>query len=71
VVSENPVEVRELAIPITVSIGVAEAQGEMDARTLIHQADVALYSAKKAGRKCVKVYSKELEIQPENNLHAK
>ncbi len=52
-----PLEVREITVELTVSIGLAtdhEADGTpgpvLDAETLMHRADMALYHAKKQGR---------------------
>lgn len=47
----TPVRLDENPIEITVSIGIANSDGEVsDATTLMHNADVAMYQAKKLGR---------------------
>ncbi|MBA3534528.1 MAG: diguanylate cyclase [Ardenticatenales bacterium] len=50
-VAERPVVIEEATIPVTISLGVAEARGrEADLATLLAQADAALYRAKTEGR---------------------
>lgn len=48
-------------LAISVSIGVAEARADLNARALIHQADLALYRAKRNGRNRVEVAGEEPE----------
>jgi len=44
-------------VSVTISIGVAERQGEQRSpEEVIKAADQALYSAKKAGRNCLRVH---------------
>ncbi len=38
---------------VTISIGIAQMQGEDTLKTLLKKADAALYRAKKSGRDCV------------------
>jgi two-component system, cell cycle response regulator len=49
-IAEQPVEYKELQIPITISIGVAAHCGEREPIDLINRADQALYRAKHEGR---------------------
>ena len=52
----EPVRVDGVAIPVTVSVGIAAhaIDEEVDAGVLLKKADLALYSAKASGRNCVK-----------------
>ena len=43
------------SVPVTISIGVAELQPESDARSLLRDADQALYAAKAAGRNAMRL----------------
>lgn len=49
----DPFTVAHLSIPVTISLGVAEAWDDDDAESLVARADRALYKAKAAGRDCV------------------
>jgi PleD family two-component response regulator len=49
----DPFTVADLSIPVTISLGVAEAWDDDDAESLVARADRALYKAKAAGRDCV------------------
>jgi diguanylate cyclase (GGDEF)-like protein len=55
VVAEDPVELDDLSIGLTASVGVAVAGGTESPDSLVAAADVALYAAKRAGRNCVLV----------------
>jgi diguanylate cyclase (GGDEF)-like protein/PAS domain S-box-containing protein len=46
-----------------VSIGVAEAQGSIDARQLLINADIALYRAKRAGRNCASYFTHRMQAE--------
>ncbi|MBO9520061.1 MAG: EAL domain-containing protein [Nocardioidaceae bacterium] len=53
-------------VVVGASIGVALGRGgETDVETLLHEADVAVYRAKHAGRGCVQVYGEETPAVPE------
>lgn len=52
-VERTPCACGDKSVPITVSIGVAEAYAGENGDELIHRADMALYSAKRMGRNCV------------------
>jgi diguanylate cyclase (GGDEF)-like protein len=55
-VASQPVVANEQQLTITVSLGVATAQGKtLDLTALLMQADRALYAAKHAGRNCVRL----------------
>ncbi|HYL85795.1 MAG TPA: diguanylate cyclase [Candidatus Angelobacter sp.] len=56
-IAQRPVQTSSGAIPITMSIGLLISQqwGYRSVEDLLHEADVALYAAKGAGRNCVKV----------------
>jgi len=43
----------EVALPITISVGIASLEEDESANQLVDRADKALYSAKKLGRNCV------------------
>lgn len=49
-IADAPVSVGALALPITMSVGVATARGQVGSDGLIAAADAALYRAKEAGR---------------------
>jgi two-component system cell cycle response regulator len=49
-IAEDPVTAGNLALPVTVSIGVAVARGQAASDALIAAADAALYRAKEGGR---------------------
>jgi len=53
----DPFTVADLSIPVTISLGVAEAWDDDDAESLVARADRALYKAKAAGRDCVEAAS--------------
>lgn len=62
VVARTPVMHKETAIPVTVSIGVAEFKAETpNYEHLIHCADIALYFSKGNGRNRVTCYTDDLE----------
>jgi len=62
VVEQEPVIYNEIAIPVTVSIGVSEFEpGTPKYDHLIHCADLALYFGKENGRNRVTCYTPELE----------
>ena len=49
-VGEFPLMVEQQRIPVTVSLGVASATGELDLEELVQEADQAMYLAKRGGR---------------------
>ncbi len=53
-IMENPMTTDSGPLRITVSIGIAEANGSDTLKSLIERADEALYDAKHAGRNCVR-----------------
>lgn len=62
IVAQEPVMYKEISIPVTISVGVAEFEpGTLKYEQLIHRADMALYFGKKNGRNRVTAYSPELE----------
>jgi diguanylate cyclase (GGDEF)-like protein len=54
-VADGPVHLHELAVPITISQGLAEVGPQDTAESLLARADQALYQAKLSGRNCVAV----------------
>jgi diguanylate cyclase (GGDEF)-like protein len=52
----QPVTVEGHQLRLTASVGVAEAEPDVDAEELLRRADVALYRAKALGRACVVTY---------------
>lgn len=57
-ISDHPIHYEGQEHALTISIGVAEAQPDDDAVSLIKRADSALYAAKEAGRNCSFRYGK-------------
>jgi diguanylate cyclase (GGDEF)-like protein len=58
----QPVWHNGFEIPVSISVGIGTAfAGETDAELLLRQADAALYSAKKKGRHCFKVFVAGME----------
>ena len=64
-VATDPVHVDAHTIPVTVSLGVAEARPDDDSKTLAVRADDALYLAKDSGRNTV---SSELDLPETRGL---
>jgi len=54
-VEESPINVKEVKLSITLSLGLAAAHKDDDVESLLKRADAALYEAKAAGRNCVRV----------------
>ena len=54
-VEESPINVKDVKLSITLSLGLAAAHEEDDVESLLKRADAALYEAKAAGRNCVRV----------------
>ncbi len=68
VISSRPVFAAGTSLAVTMSVGLAlssEFAGS-DVEEIIHQADMALYAAKAAGRNCVRVRHPEPEAAPED-----
>jgi diguanylate cyclase (GGDEF)-like protein len=59
----DPVVIGEVAVDVTVSIGVAIAGPDGDATTLLRDADVAMYQAKEQGRDQYVVFDETLRAQ--------
>ena len=61
----QPIEVGEdLVVQVGASVGVALGRGgEVDVETLLHEADVAVYRAKTAGKGCTEVFSGAVRAQ--------
>ena len=53
-VSSDAISARHAELQLTVSLGIAQAHDDDDVDSLIDRADAALYSAKLAGRNCVR-----------------
>jgi len=53
-IADTPVPTASGPLTVTCSLGVASHDGMMPAENLIHQADEALYRAKRLGRNCVR-----------------
>ena len=52
-IGNSPVDVQGVFVPVTASVGAAAARsGVPGYEVLIHEADAALYSAKRKGRNC-------------------
>lgn len=60
VIASDPIQVSDdLAVSITISIGgtIASTSNLVDTQELLHQADCALYQAKRDGRDCLRMFS--------------
>ena len=57
-------------LPVTVSLGVAEARAGDDAETLIRRADMAMYEAKASGRNNYRFYSEAMNLRSVERLDA-
>jgi diguanylate cyclase (GGDEF)-like protein len=65
--SKDYVTENGLHLKITMSIGICEILGNIDNKTLIANADAALYVAKSEGRNCVRIFNpKEIVYQQKN-----
>jgi diguanylate cyclase (GGDEF)-like protein/PAS domain S-box-containing protein len=65
----EPIEVGGGAIGVSASVGVATAHGApVTAGTLIHEADIAMYQAKAAGRNRYAIFDAELRAHVESRL---
>ena len=53
-IADQPFEVGEHALSVTVSLGVAALDEGLDLQRLLQKADAALYAAKQAGRNLVR-----------------
>lgn len=42
--------------PVTISIGIAMYEADLDKKTFIKRADAALYDAKHSGKNCVRIF---------------
>lgn len=62
-------DIRDFAVPLTISIGVAQHRPGDGLERVIAAADAALLDAKGAGRNCVVVASAPQECAPSPNLH--
>ncbi|MBX3441463.1 MAG: diguanylate cyclase [Planctomyces sp.] len=60
----HPVSIGDLALPLTVSIGVASSAEFVDGgKDLAHRADQALYAAKRSGRNRVCTFQQAMQLQ--------
>jgi diguanylate cyclase (GGDEF)-like protein len=60
--AREPIEVGDVSIDLTLSVGAALATGDRRSPdTLVHAADQALYQAKGAGRNCVRIWDADAE----------
>ena len=55
----TPVLYADEVIPVSLSIGLASAEGVESLAELLHRADLGLYAAKQAGRNCARAFSGE------------
>jgi diguanylate cyclase (GGDEF)-like protein len=60
----EPINVGDLELTISISIGVTEAQGDVSLSHLLQRADDTLYQAKRGGRNRVVLASKKENAQP-------
>lgn len=61
-VATIPLRIKEIEIPMTLSVGVAEVGGSEIAEGLIQRADEALYAAKHAGRNRVHLHDGQTSV---------
>jgi diguanylate cyclase (GGDEF)-like protein len=59
----TPVLFADDVIPVSLSIGIASAEGVETLPDLLHRADLGLYAAKKAGRSCARAYDGEDSVR--------
>jgi len=69
-ISRKPIPSSSGPVPVTMSLGLLLSQewGCRPVEELLHEADVALYAAKAAGRNCVKVASPNIESADSHSL---
>jgi diguanylate cyclase (GGDEF)-like protein len=65
---EEPFEVRGVPVFISASVGIAVADAETDAATLLGQADTAAYRAKDRGRNRYEIFDEELRASVAHRL---
>ncbi len=53
-IGRTPIQVKDVSIRITISVGTAQADAGDELNDLLRKADAALYRAKRAGRNCVR-----------------
>ncbi|HEX7858286.1 MAG TPA: EAL domain-containing protein [Sphingobium sp.] len=56
-----PIDLGHMQVDVSASVGISLSDGGIDADELLRHADVALYEAKAAGRRCVKLFDPEME----------
>ena len=67
-----PINFGGQVVPFSVSVGVATfPEGGEGATTLLHNADLALYGAKTAGRNCIQSFTTDLALAGANKLKLK
>ncbi len=57
----QPVQLHDLTVDISGSIGISISNETSDSDELLRHADVALYEAKAAGRNCIRLFDPEME----------
>ncbi|MDX6667150.1 MAG: hypothetical protein QOK04_530 [Solirubrobacteraceae bacterium] len=69
--ADGPVQVDDVEVELTASVGVAVAAGELKTTdALIDAADQALYAAKRAGRNCVRFFEPEPAVDDEDGTRS-
>jgi diguanylate cyclase (GGDEF)-like protein len=58
-ISSDAIRGRDAQVNVTLSLGIAQARDSDDVDALIGRADAALYTAKQAGRNCVRIEANE------------
>lgn len=60
-VEATPIDINNLSVRLTISIGIAAIDGDAGVESAIGQADAAMYAAKQAGRNQVKLWDPSLQ----------
>lgn len=65
----EPIQTKEHQLNITLSIGISIYPDDgLDYKTLLKNADIAMYQAKRAGKNTFRYYQKQLSIEVQNRL---
>jgi diguanylate cyclase (GGDEF)-like protein len=65
---QHPFDIEGQVVRLGVSVGVAFTSHDIGAEELLHGADIAMYSAKAAGKNCVEVFDTEMRHRTRRQL---